>query len=81
MAVVLQLKGKVLVDSLFVALRTNTFCNALNISHQKAFGKFEMRNFNILNAECFSAFLTAEMKMVVDMLVIYAVTAAIFAKS
>ena len=78
---VLQLKGKVLVDSLFVALRTNTFCNALNISHQKTFGKFKMRNFNILNAECFSAFEAGEMEVVMDMLVVYAVAAAIFAKT
>jgi len=40
-----------------------------------------MRNFNILNAECFSAFEAGEMEVVMDMLVVYAVAAAIFAKS
>ena len=78
---VLQLKGKVMLIRFPSTFRTNTLCNALNISHFKTIGKVKMWNLNIFDAEGAFADFAGEMQMMMNVAAGARMAKAIFAKA
>ena len=65
----------------FAAFGTQSFGNALYISHFKTFGKMKFGNLNILDAEGLFAAFAGEMEVVMNVALSARVAKAVFAKA